>query len=134
MLCLPALLFTAGCNNNAPVHSDHTTNQVTNPGYSNADNSARNARDRDTNSLTPGDQGSSNADIEITKKIRQAVVSGTNDYSMTAKNIKIITTNGKVTLRGPVNNDGEKTGIEGIAKSVAGDENVDNQLEIKTNP
>lgn len=50
---------------------------------------------------------------------------------MTAKNVKIITADGKVTLHGPVNSAEEKMKIEKLAKTVAGDAKVDNQLEIK---
>ena len=99
-----------------------------------ADNSAKNVRDRNDATLTPGDQGNTPDDRDITQKVRKTLVSGTNDYSMTAKNIKIITADGKVTLRGPVKTDAEKIGIVTIAKSVAGDANVEDQLEVKANP
>jgi osmotically-inducible protein OsmY len=46
--------------------------------------------------------------------------------------VKIITANGTVTLRGPVNNDGEKTKIAELAQSAAGSAKIDNQLEVKT--
>jgi hypothetical protein len=138
-LALALVVPLTGCNDHNAAPSDSTpttsaTTNTTNPGDTNADNSGKNVRDRNNATLTPGDQGNSDADVQLTQKIRRAVVSSTNDYSMTAKNIKIITVNGKVTLRGPVNNDGEKTGIESIAKSVAGDGNVDDQLEVKANP
>jgi len=72
------------------------------------------------------------SDRAITQKIRKALVSDTS-YSTSAKNVKIITTGGRVTLRGPVKSPEEKTGVAAIAKSVAGDANVDDQLEIKAN-
>jgi len=50
---------------------------------------------------------------------------------MTAKNVKIITAGGQVTLRGPVNSAEEKMKIEALAKTAAGDAKVDNQLEVK---
>jgi osmotically-inducible protein OsmY len=84
--------------------------------------------------LTPEDQGGSPADREVTQKIRKALVIDSSGYSTTAKNIKIITVNGKVTLRGPVKTDAEKTGIVAIAKGIAGDANVDDQLDVKANP
>ena len=132
-LALPLFLLAAGCN------KDNSTDQTAPPPAmaatgTNVDNSAKNVRDRNNTTLTPGDQGTSDADRQITQKVRQMVVSSTNDYSMTAKNIKIITDNGKVTLRGPVKTDAEKSGIESIAKNVAGDANVDDQLEVKANP
>lgn len=98
------------------------------------DNSRRNVRDRDDATLTPGDQGNTPADREITRKIRKALVIDASGYSMTAKNIKIITLNGKVALRGPVKTEAEKSGIVTIAKNVAGDANVDDQLEVKATP
>jgi len=51
--------------------------------------------------------------------------------STTAKNVKIITVNGVVTLRGPVNSPQEKETIEATAQHIAGTNTVDNQLEIK---
>jgi hyperosmotically inducible periplasmic protein len=105
-----------------------------NNGTVDADNSAKNERDRNGTTLTAGDQGTSETDRQITKKIRRMVVSSTNHFSMTAKNVKIITVNGKVTLRGPVTSDDEKTGIERIAKAIAGGSNVEDQLEVKANP
>jgi hyperosmotically inducible protein len=134
-LGLPLFLFVVGCNDKS--NSNDTTvapSPGTNAMGTNVDNSKINVRDRNDASLTPGDQGNSDADRAITQKIRQMVVSSTNDYSMTAKNIKIITADGKVTLRGPVKADAEKTGIGDIATGVAGAGNVDNQLEVKANP
>ena len=116
-------------SNGARILIDQTTNSVT----SDVDNSKVNQRDRDTNNLTPLDQGNSDSDRMVSASIRKMVVSSTNNFSMTAKNIKIITKDGKVTLRGPVKSDDEKTGIESIAKGVAGEGNVDNQLEVKNN-
>jgi osmotically-inducible protein OsmY len=51
---------------------------------------------------------------------------------MTARNVKIITTNGMVTLRGPVNSNAEKTEIGMAAQNIAGQNAVDNQLEVKS--
>jgi len=50
--------------------------------------------------------------------------------STDAKNIKVITVNGVVTLRGPVNTPKEKSTIEAKAQNIAGANNVDNQLEV----
>jgi osmotically-inducible protein OsmY len=50
--------------------------------------------------------------------------------SMDAKNVKIITVNGVVTLRGPVNSVKEKSTIEAKAQNIAGATNVDSQLEV----
>jgi osmotically-inducible protein OsmY len=92
------------------------------------DNTDINERDADERALTPMDQGGSEEDRKITQRIRQAVVAD-DSLSFTAKNVKIITVDGKVTLRGPVKSEQERSTIGAAAKQVAG-ARVDNQLEI----
>lgn len=99
------------------------------PANPNADNSANNAG-ANSRGLTAGDQSNSAADVKITAQIRQAVMAD-KALSFTAKNVKIITINGKVTLKGPVKSDQERAAIEAAAKRVAGDGQVDNQIEVK---
>jgi hypothetical protein len=94
------------------------------------DNSRVNTRDRSGDTLTPTDQGGSDADIKLTQQIRQAVMKD-DTLSFTAKNVKIITVNGKVTLRGPVKTAQERTAIEAAARKIAGVTQVENLLEIK---
>jgi osmotically-inducible protein OsmY len=94
-----------------------------------ADNSRVNARDRSGTTLTPMDQGSSESDRKITQRIRQAVVADSS-LSFGAKNVKIITIGGKVTLRGAVKTDGERMKIAAAARKVAGDAQVENFLEV----
>jgi osmotically-inducible protein OsmY len=87
------------------------------------------AEDRSGEALTPMDQGTSAEDVRITQAIRKAVVAD-DALSMDAENVKIITVDGVVTLRGEVETAQERTSIEAKAKSVAGVTRVDNQLEI----
>jgi osmotically-inducible protein OsmY len=94
-----------------------------------ADNTARNVRDRDHRTLTPLDQGNSKADTDTTAQIRKGILAG-KDMSVSAKNVKIITNNGRVTLRGPVKSEEEKRLIGEIANRIARSQNVDNQLEV----
>jgi hypothetical protein len=96
-----------------------------------ADNTARNVRDRDDRTLTPLDQGSSAADRERTAQIRKGIMAA-DGISTNGKNVKIITNNGRVTLRGPVNSAEERQLIAQIAAQIAQAENVDNQLEISS--
>ena len=93
------------------------------------DNTARNVRDRNSRTLTPLDQGNSQADIDTTVQIRKEIIA-TDGMSLNAKNVKIITVNGHVTLRGPVNTADEKRQIGDIANRIAESSNVDNQLEV----
>jgi len=93
-------------------------------------NRAKNRRDRDSRTLTPLDQGSSKSDTEITAQIRKDIIAG-HDMSLNGKNIKIITLNGLVTLRGAVNSTEEKSKIAEIAQRQVGAHNLSNQLEVK---
>ena len=94
------------------------------------DNSAVNQRDSAPHEMRAQDQSDSKSDVELTRKIRQAVVAQ-KDLSTYAKNVKIITSKGQVTLKGPVKDMNEKTQIENLAKQVAGDEKVSNKIEVK---
>jgi hyperosmotically inducible periplasmic protein len=97
-----------------------------------ADNSGKNVRDRQGATQTPEDQSNAKADMAITQAIRKAVVAD-KGLSTNAHNVKIITTNGAVTLRGPVKSVAEKNSIAEKAKQTAGVRSVDNQLEIASN-
>lgn len=94
------------------------------------DNTKVNKRDTNDAALTPMDQSNEKTDLKITQLIRQAVMAD-GSLSFTAKNVKIITQGGKVTLRGPVKSDQERSNIEAAARKVAGVTQVDNQLEVK---
>ncbi|MDD2800558.1 MAG: BON domain-containing protein [Methylococcales bacterium] len=94
------------------------------------ENTERNVRDKDNTTLTPEDQKETEADIKITADIRQALVKD-ESLSVNAQNVKIITRNGVVTLRGPVENKAESKKIHEIAKQTPGVLKVDNQLENK---
>jgi hyperosmotically inducible protein len=95
-----------------------------------SDNTATNERDRSGETKTSGDQSNSSADLKTTQAIRQALVKD-GELSTTAKNIKVITANGHVTLRGPVKTAQEKAKIDQLAKSAAGGAQIDNQLDVK---
>jgi osmotically-inducible protein OsmY len=94
-----------------------------------ADNSRVNERDRESSALTPMDQSEKEDDRELTQRIRKAVI-GEDSLSFTAKNVKIITRDGQVTLRGSVKSQNERTTIERLAQQAAGPGRVTNQLEV----
>lgn len=96
----------------------------------NADNTELNKRDRSGESKTSGDQSNSSADLQTTQAVRRALMQDS-QLSSTAKNIKVITANGQVTLRGPVNNAQEKAKVDQIAKSAAGGARIVDQLDVK---
>lgn len=94
------------------------------------DNSRKNKRDREDKTLTPKDQGGSAEDTKMTRDIRKEIYQ-TKGISMNGKNVKIITIDGVVTLRGPVASAKEKEIITDIAGKIAGPAKVKNQLEVK---
>jgi len=114
-----AVLAAIGCN-----RTESNSDQMTA-----SDNTARNERDREPGALTPTDQAENATDRTITQQIRQEVMKG-DDISTDGKNVKIITLDGVVTLRGPVQNAQEKQQIVQAAQHVDGVKRVDNQLEI----
>jgi hypothetical protein len=101
------------------------------PGYQDPqqtppDNTKQN---KDQTNPTADQQKMNPADRSITQKIRKAIHEDST-LSTYAHNIKIITQDGKVTLRGPVRSEDEKSNIEAKAVAVAGPGNVTNQIEI----
>ncbi len=88
-----------------------------------------NQRDKDKAAPTADQQKANPSDREITRNIR-ASIHKDKSLSTYAHNVKIIAQNGKVTLKGPVRSEGEKTNIAAKATAVAGDGNVDNQLDV----
>jgi len=125
LLTLSLLIFGSACNSQ-PTEKTQASSAKT-P----ADNTGRNVQDSSGATLTPGDQSESEADRALTQRVRQAVVAD-DSLSTTAHNIKIITINGVVTLRGPVNSAQEKANIDAKAQQIAGATKVDSQLEIVT--
>jgi|ERR1700676_5318914 len=103
--------------------------QQSDPQQTPPDNTKTNERDRDQNAPTADQQKMNSSDREITKKIRMAVHQD-KSLSTYAHNIKIIAQDGKVTLKGPVRSEDEKTNIAAKATAVAGDGNVINQIDV----
>lgn len=94
-----------------------------------ADNTGKNKRDRDTAALTPMDQSENAADRAISQEARSNLVKA-DSTSMDGKNVKIVTIDGVVTLRGPVASAREKKDIANLVKKVDGVKRIDNQLEV----
>lgn len=94
------------------------------------DNTAVNARDRNADTMTADRQSNAKSDVELAREIRRAVVKD-DSLSTLAHNVKIVTDNGMVTLRGPVKTEQEKIAIANKAQEIAGPNKVDDQLEVK---
>lgn len=100
-------------------------------GPADADNTKRNERDRTTTSVTPMNQGNGKSDLDTTQAIRRAIVQ-LDGLSIDAKNVKIVTADGVITLRGPVKTDAERQAIVAAAQSAAGTNRLENQLEVES--
>jgi osmotically-inducible protein OsmY len=85
------------------------------------------------NGATADKQEQNKADIDITQKIRQLVTKD-KALSTNAKNVKIVTQGGNVTLAGPVASEAEKKSIEDKAVQVAGTGHVKNDIQIAAKP
>jgi hyperosmotically inducible periplasmic protein len=125
-------LSCIGCNEPYRTTTDTSGKPVNVNTTTDRDNATVNNRDRDSATKTPLDQTENKVDIGITADIRKRVVD--TKMSVNAQNVKIIAQDGKVTLRGPVKTEDEKKQIEVIARSVAGENNVDSQLEVEQTP
>ena len=93
------------------------------------DNSERNTRERNAAEKDPTDQKENAADIATTQKIRRALMDDKN-LSTYAHNVKIITQDGVVNLKGPVRSADEKKVVEDKATEIAGANKVKSQLEV----
>jgi len=144
LLVLVSLAAVVGCGSDVKPTKPSASSTTTTPSHSTAtapnsstantdnakpDNTAVNQRDRDSDAKTPIDQNENQADINITADIRKQVLAHDN-MSTDARNVKIITADRKVTLRGPVDSAEERDIIAKIAEDVAGKDNVDNQIEV----
>ena len=93
----------------------------------NPDNSSKNKAQGNT----ADQQSEDSSDRMTTKKIRQAVMAD-KSLSTYAHNVKIITQNGVVTLKGPVNSEEEKQNIASKAAEVVGSpDKVNDRLAVK---
>ena len=94
------------------------------------DNTKVNEQDRSKDEPTADQQKDNRPDRDITQQIRQSIMKD-KTLSTYAHNVKIITQNGQVTLKGPVRSDDEKRMVEAKATEVAGEKNVTSELNIK---
>jgi len=128
MKSIALILFAAslifGCSKDRAENNQVSQSTAVEP-----DNSGRNVRDRTDATRTAGDQSESEADRTITQSLRKAITDD-DSLSTNGKNVKVVTIDGTVTLRGPVKSEKEKADIGAKAKQIAGVKNVDNQLEI----
>jgi len=105
--------------------------QNTDSGNVKPDNTKVNKQDRETNQPTADQQANNAADLDLTKNIRRAIMED-KSLSTNAHNVKVISQNGTVTLKGPVKSDAERSAIVSKAVSLAGGaDKVVDQMSVK---
>ncbi len=120
---LTALLFTGVTGASLMLAQDSSQSPA-------PDNTKVNQGDQNKANPTADQQSEDKSDRDITQQIRHSVM---NDKSLStyAHNVKIVSQNGAVTLRGPVRSDDEKRAIEAMAAQVVGQDKVTSELEVK---
>lgn len=95
-----------------------------------ADNTRMNRQDRNSNEATADQQKADRSDREITQQIRKSIMDD-KSLSTYGHNVKVITQNGMVTLKGPVRSEEEKKAVEAKAAEVAGSDKVTNEIDVQ---
>jgi hyperosmotically inducible periplasmic protein len=94
------------------------------------DNTRTNQRDRNSSEPTADQQKANQSDRDITQQIRKSILKD-KSLSTYAHNVKVITQNGMVTLKGPVRSEDEKKAIEQKANEVAGVDKVTSEIDVQ---
>jgi len=94
-----------------------------------SDNTKVNKRDRNAGAVTADQQKMNQPDRKITQEIRKAVMAD-KSLSTYAHNVKIVTQNGAVTLKGPVRSEEEKKTVMAKATDVAGAGKVTDEMTV----
>jgi hyperosmotically inducible periplasmic protein len=118
LLTFTALLLSAPVPTNAQEKGTET------------DNTKVNKRDRKTGAVTADQQKENEGDRELTANIRKALMDN-KELSTYAHNVKIVSRNGVVTLKGPVRSEDEKKAVEAKAAEIAGPGKVKNMISVK---
>lgn len=126
-LLLTAFIVITACSTpNARAHLRHDSQDTP----AEPDNTKKNLPTNHHDAKRADQQSNSSDDVELTRKIRRSL---TQDKSLStyAHNVKIITRNGVVELKGPVRSQSEKDAVEAKATGIAGATKVKNELTVK---
>lgn len=93
------------------------------------DNTAVNKQDRPKGAVTADQQKETTNDRTVAQNIRKALMKD-KSLSTYAHNVKVVSTNGVVTLKGPVRSDEEKRTVEAKATEIAGKDNVKSEITV----
>lgn len=104
--------------------------QQTDPSVPKADNTKVNKRDRNSGEATADQQKMNATDRALTRTIRRSIMAD-KSLSTYAHNIKIISQDGSVTLKGPVKSEKEKKAVVAKAVTAAGSaDKVTDQISV----
>ena len=98
-------------------------------GFAEQASAADNTKANQQESTTADQQSNSSSDVELARNVRRAIQSD-KSLSTYAHNVKVISQNGQVTLKGPVRSQDEKDAVVAKAAEVAGKNNVVNELTV----
>jgi hyperosmotically inducible periplasmic protein len=93
------------------------------------DNTRVNDRDKSSTEATADQQKENASDRSLTQQIRKAILQD-KSLSAYARNVKVITQDGNVVLKGPVRSVAEKNAVEAKAVALAGEDRVSSQLQV----
>ncbi len=119
----------AGCTGNESVTEQGMDSNETAETAESTGSSETTANERQAEGATADQQSNSENDVEVTRQIRQKIMED-ESLSTNAHNVKIITENGSVTLKGLVDSQAEKSKVESHARAAAGATPIENQIEI----
>ena len=94
------------------------------------DNTAQNEKEMNEEAVNPTDQGNSEKDLQITKNIRAGIMG--QELSFNAKNIKIITRDEHVTLKGVVESESEHQTVLTAARNHANSGKITDDLKVNS--
>ena len=126
LLLIAFVAITASFTPNVTAHRRHNSQGTP----AEPDNTKKNLPTNHHDANRADQQSNSSDDVVLTRKIRQSL---TQDKSLStyAHNVKIITRNGVVELKGPVRSQSEKDAVEAKATEIAGASRVKNELTVK---
>jgi hyperosmotically inducible protein len=127
VMALVAQLLLMGNLSTVWARQDAGTSQSPPP----ADNTKVNQRDRNQSEPTADNQKENPTDRQLAQQIRRAIVKD-KSLSTNARNVKVISQNGMVTLKGPVDSESEKQTVEAKAAQVAGSDKVNSEIQVRS--
>ena len=126
---LPLALLALGACDQDQTGTTHTTSGSA-PAGSNQSNPSDQPGGVEGPDRMPMTQGTSPDDLSLQRRIRSAILAD-ETMSADAKNVEVITSQGKVWLRGPVKSEEQRAKVEAVASALAGAGRVQDQIDVE---